>query len=282
MIVGAQKCATTSLYALLNRHPFIEGSSDKEPAFFALNDDWLSKLDYYHSLFEDNSSHVKHFEASTVYTFLPLRKIGIYEKVYSYNPNMKIIYLVRDPIHRIISSYMHAYERGWENQPIEKALILNRLYIDVSRYATQIRPWIKRFGPESVCIVDFDDLINNTSSTMEKVLHHVGVDPALYPPFDNSSSICHANKSIGGRKLRRTYTNYSKFANRFQAVSPSLLTNIVRPVWRSLAYNRARQFNAKPSLSPQMCQLIISMLDIEIDCTSCLLGKDLSHWKASH
>lgn len=97
MIVGAQKCATTTLFGLLNRHPFIEGSSDKEPAFFAIHDNWARKLDQYHSLFKDNRPHVKHFEASTVYTFLPLRKIGIYNEVYAYNPNMKIIYIVRDP-----------------------------------------------------------------------------------------------------------------------------------------------------------------------------------------
>jgi len=47
---------------------------------------------------------------------------------------MKFIYLLRKPIDRIISCYIHRYERGYTDLPIGKAMVEDRIYIDVTRY----------------------------------------------------------------------------------------------------------------------------------------------------
>jgi hypothetical protein len=116
IIIGAQKCGTTTLFNLLNKHSSLIGSSDKEPHFFSTSKNWRQQLSDYHSLFEEQNNAL-YFEDSTTYTFYPLRNLRIWDDIYDNNPAMKFIYLVRKPTSRIISSYMHTYERGYTDLP---------------------------------------------------------------------------------------------------------------------------------------------------------------------
>ena len=135
MIIGAQKCATSTLFKILNNHPSIIGCNHKEPHFFSTSNNWKRDVSTYHALFKEQEGAL-YFEASTTYTFYPLRNLHIWNDIFDYNPNMKFIYLVRTPVDRIISSYMHTYERGYTELNIEDALIKERLYIELTRYYT--------------------------------------------------------------------------------------------------------------------------------------------------
>lgn len=108
MIIGAQKCGTTTLYDILNLHPSLRGCRYKEPEFFSISPDWKANIDSYHSLFEQGNG-VLYFEGSTTYTFYPLRNLNIWDDLFEYNRKLKFIYIVRNPIERIISSYMLYY-----------------------------------------------------------------------------------------------------------------------------------------------------------------------------
>ncbi|WP_367281473.1 hypothetical protein [Porifericola rhodea] len=57
---------------------------------------------------------------------------------------------------------MHTYERSYTDLPLEEALMQDRLYIDITRYYTQIAPCIKKVGKNNVLLLDFDELIKYT------------------------------------------------------------------------------------------------------------------------
>src|ERR1700733_8619605 len=123
-IVGAAKCGTTSLYEYLNQHPEIYMCPVKEPHFFSnkvenLNKDLyrapepgkkyhtkvIKDIDVYTSLFDDGAAYKIRGEASPSY----LWDSDVAQKLYQYNPNAKIIIILRDPIDRLVSAYQMDY-----------------------------------------------------------------------------------------------------------------------------------------------------------------------------
>ncbi|RBI66254.1 hypothetical protein DQ400_14480 [Vreelandella sulfidaeris] len=265
MIIGAQKCGTTTLFDILNSHPSVNGCRPKEPHFFSSSKNWKNELQKYHNHFSKEEDML-HLEASTTYTFYPLRNLRIWKDIYDYNPNTKFIYLVRRPIDRIISSYMHRYEKGYTDLKIEEAIIKDRLYLDVTRYYTQISPYIRQFGRERVLIIDFDDFISHRQSVIDKISEFLSIDVSEFADYEEAKS----NVSVGGQK------KHYKFD------SPSVPQRIIRkffpPLWRMITDNSSRAFLKKPVLSIEFQEMILNMLELEVRELAILMDKDLSDW----
>ena len=132
MIIGAQKCGTTTFFDILKRHPDLSACREKEPHFFSKTPNWRKNLGWYHSLFEEEEGRLL-FEASTTYTFHPFFNKEIWLDIFDYNPEMKFIYLVRNPLDRIISGYRHSYERGYLKTNLSQALRGSSMVLDVTR-----------------------------------------------------------------------------------------------------------------------------------------------------
>ena len=127
LIVGAQKSGTTSLYHYLSQHPQVFMSSVKEPNFFAfegqqvdyrgpagqpasINLYSVTDWDDYQRLFADAGAAVALGEASTLYMAVP----GTAERIRQRIPDVRIIAILRDPVDRAFSSYLHCRRTGRE------------------------------------------------------------------------------------------------------------------------------------------------------------------------
>lgn len=266
MIVGAQKCGTTTLSKMLSSHPSVVCCDEKEPMFFSSATNWESEISDYHSLYQWQEGAL-HFEASTSYTMYPHSNLDIWEDLYAYNPDLKIIYLVRNPIDRIISGYMHSYERGYIDLDIETALVENPILLNISRYATQIKPFIDRFGADQVQILFFKDLIKDEVSIINQLSDFLGISPNGFQDLND----VHANKSIGGFKKHHKYDD------------PGFMLSIVQqyfpPLWKLIIDNSARSFKEKPSLPAKIQRMILHLLRSEIDELEKITGRNLNKWR---
>ena len=88
MIVGAQKCGTSTLSAILRIHPALVRCDVKEPNFFSGCEDWRAELPRYEQMFRRREGAL-YFEASPSYTFYPHRKLDLWDDLHSYNPALK-------------------------------------------------------------------------------------------------------------------------------------------------------------------------------------------------
>lgn len=266
MIIGAQKCGTSTLAEILSGHPSIVSCKKKEPHFFSSCSDWRAELDEYEELFDATEGSLL-FEASTTYTFSPLRNVEIWQDIYEYNPEMKFLYLVRNPLDRIVSNYMHMYERGYTDLSIEESVKKNRVYIDVSRYATQIRPFISRFGRENVLLLHFEEFVERRDAVLQRVANFLKID---FDQFGTFSDV-HANRSVGGGKRHHRYDD------------PSLPLRVLRklapPLWERLIRPPDRKFATRPSLPPPYKRMILNQLELDISELERLLGKNLNSWR---
>lgn len=107
MIVGAQKAGTTSLHHYLNQVSGIKGSKPKETDFFSYHSYYRKGYKFYHkNFFNGIDKNIIYFDASVEYMYLPY----VAERLYKYNPRLKLIVCLRDPIERAISAYkMYRY-----------------------------------------------------------------------------------------------------------------------------------------------------------------------------
>ncbi len=267
MIIGAQKCATTTLFHILDSHPSIIGSRPKETNFFSMSPKWKDEIDLYLSMFEQKSGqNPLYFEASPTYTYYPRRNLNIWDDIFDYNPRMKFIYLVRNPIDRIVSSYMHSYERGYIDEDIDTAIRSDREFIDVTRYYTQISPYVKKFGSDSVHIITFEEFVRSKQQTLQRVSDFLGIEFSKFADYEG----LHTNISVGGQKKHHKFDRIS--------IPSRLVRKFLPSVWDKVTDNSGRGFDEKPVLNSETRKMILNLLEIEIRALQDLIRKDLTDW----
>lgn len=199
IVIGAMKCGTTALYYYLSKHPQIKMSRRKEMMFFSHEFRWKRGVAWYRSNFRGDEP-VKG-EVSPQYTEYPQRT-GVAERMYSVVPDAKLIYLVRDPIDRMLSHYVHSYANHTEHRDAAEALSdLQSPYVTWSQYFMQLEQYLQYYPRENILVVDQSDLYHNRLSTLQRVFRFLGVDDSFeHPDFSktqNLTSIKGRNNPIG-------------------------------------------------------------------------------------
>lgn len=130
MLIGAMKSGTTTLYNLLIQHPEICGCVSKEPEYFSQKMGYARfKKGRYEELFDmDNSKHKFILDASTGYTKYP-SEIGVANRIKEYGLNPFFIYIVRDPLERIVSHYnFMKSDKNWKGKMTSPHLVHVSMY----------------------------------------------------------------------------------------------------------------------------------------------------------
>jgi Sulfotransferase domain len=181
VVIGGLKCGTTSLHHYLNLHPQIAMSRPKELNFFVAELNWELGPEWYASHF-DRTAPVRG-ESSPHYTNLP-RFAGVAERMHDVlGSEVKLVYMVRDPIDRILSHYVHNLGAGYEQRPLEAALTdPDSAYVARSRYATQLEPYLDAFKADAIEIVTREELRNERGAVMRRLFARLGVDPDFTSP----------------------------------------------------------------------------------------------------
>ena len=199
MIIGAQKSGTTSLAYQLAQHPALSICGQKEPHYFSKSKDWQADLARYHKLFSPQDGQLC-FEASTSYSFLP-EYPETAQRLRDYNPDLKLIYILRHPVERIRSHYLHRVRRGKVFRPPGAEIRRNPIYLDRSRYATQIRPYLELFPAEHVLILIFEEYAADPQAAFGRVADLLGVSPAGFAAVDTAPKHVSRQHGFHGERL---------------------------------------------------------------------------------
>ncbi len=180
LIIGAMKAGTTSLYHDLSANPAVFMPTDKELWSLAQEEVCQPEgLQRYAKHFRKASTHQTCGEASTVYSQLP-DITGVPQRARQVlGDQFKAIYLVREPVSRIISHHYHEWSAGKITCSIDQAVRTYPRLINYSRYAMQITPWLEALGSERVLIVRFETYINDRRPTVASISRFLGVEPCL-------------------------------------------------------------------------------------------------------
>jgi hypothetical protein len=178
LLIGAMKAGTTTLYGHLSAHPQVFMPVHKEPDFFVAEKAWSRGLGWYRGLFAAADDAVAVGEASTSYTKCT-EFSGVPERIAQVLPDVRLVYLVREPVERLRSMYLHNVIRGRERRPVARAVLGDPMYIGASSYGLQVRAYLPHLPLERVLVVTTDDLHTDVAGVLDRVHRFIGVDPSL-------------------------------------------------------------------------------------------------------
>jgi hypothetical protein len=182
LVIGAMKGGTTSLWQYLKSHPQIYLPPKKEIHFFSYKENWSKGISWYEGFFADApGSAIAVGEASTTYAKYPLIE-GVPERIADVLPDVRLIYLIRNPIDRMRSHYVDRQQVGEELAPIETALLSDQRYLTISRYGMQIERYLEYFRRDQIHFVTSEALRDQRRGTIRSVFEFLGVDPDWESP----------------------------------------------------------------------------------------------------
>jgi len=192
VIGGTQKGGTSALDSFLRQHPEIcMPTMRKELHFF---DRETENTDYkkYHANFKPKPQHRVSGEASPIYMYWETAPY----RIWKYNPKMKWLLALRNPVERAFSAWNMETKRGKEKLPFAGAIekepercrevlpLQHRVYSYVDRgfYAHQVRRLFNIFGRDNVLVLLSEELRNEHKKTLRHVFEFLGVDSSFVPP----------------------------------------------------------------------------------------------------
>jgi hypothetical protein len=177
IIIGGLKCGTTSIHHYLGLHPEVNMSKPKELNFFVKELNWDLGLPWYRGRFDDRFP--VRGESSPHYTNLPHYQ-GVAARIHDNVPDARLIYMVRDPISRILSHWTHAVGAGYETRSMEEVLSRDdQTYVTRSRYWMQLQPYLELFDRSQIEVIAQEELQGDREGTMRRAFRFAGVDESF-------------------------------------------------------------------------------------------------------
>ena len=199
IIGGAPKCGTTSLHQMLDQHPDIWVARN-ELYFFDMDDpiahgDFLEVhgndlswrdpedptfQDWYRSRFAEAPNGSLIGEDTTTYLMSDVAA----HRIKAADQNVKIIFMLRDPVKRAFSQYWHLLRSGRTHLSFERALSQEPSIILGSTYAPALREFRDALGAARVHVVLFEEFKTNQQEVMDGVTDFLGLAPVSVGAID--------------------------------------------------------------------------------------------------
>ena len=180
LIIGAMKAGTTSLHAYLADHPQVHMAPTKELHFFVESLNWSRGVDWYERQFEGAGDAIAVGEASPSYsgaTYYP----GVPQRIAAVLPDVRLVYVVRHPVERMRSMYLHQLAIGEERRPAVEAFADDEPYLNTSRYRWQLDRYLEHFDRDRLLVVTAEALRDDRAATLHRVFSFLGVEEDYRP-----------------------------------------------------------------------------------------------------
>lgn len=291
-LVGAPKCATTSMDDWLGQHPEIYMSPQKETHLFARDlypEGTQCTWARYCGFFDGVRGEPVRGESSVFYMLSRTAAADLA----AYAPDARILVMLRNPLDVIESHHSQIVYEGLEPEtdvakavrlqearlaacPPERAIYKDRVlhYLDVVRFGEQLARFRAAFPAARIHTVLYDDLKADPAGEYAKVLAFLGVDPAFRPDFAHQN----ANKKVRSARLRSFLTE-----------TPETVTRLSRVVLPSYALRRRvraavkrlnTRYQPRTGMPAGLRREMARHLQSDVADLSEMLGRDLTPWLA--
>ena len=291
-IIGAPKCGTTALSEYLKGHFNIFMSTPKEPHYFATDMPKFRlthNLDDYLNLFKDvNNNHMVIGEASVWYSYSEHAVKNIFE----FNPNAKIVYMVRNPVDLVYSMHSQALASLDESIPdFSKAWSLSELrkkggkiplscrdrkilyYDEIAKLGTQLERLLSFFPKKQLHIVFYDDFSVNTKRTYDQVLNFLELCSDKRDDFP----VINKNEKLKSRMLLSILRKLpGPFVKTYTFLKNTFGFSGIRLINKLHNWNHIE--TKRNTLNVELKNKIIKHYKEDVIKLGLLTNRDLSHW----
>jgi hypothetical protein len=296
LIVGAPKAGTTALHAALAQHPDVFMTSPKEPKFWLCDgapppawrgpgdahsqQEWVWREDDYRDLFAPAAHGQVRGESTPFY----LWSRGAHRRIGEALPDVRVIAVVRDPIDRAYSNWMHLWCDGLEPEPDFAEAFARETsrvragwapfwrYRELGLYGEQLAHLQRYVDPARVLVLRYRDIVDDPPAAVNRASRFLGIRTGMVAtiPRDNARS-------------------YVRPGWRTATLGPLIrggawLGQFARPeVWRAatgplVAGLHGAGGEHRPHLTPQQRERLLPAFAEDIATLSLLTGQDFSDW----
>jgi hypothetical protein len=298
LIIGAGKSGTTSLDNYLKQHPEIFIPKVKEPNFYGYEqtkpEDFkgsFEELNHYKQSVTDLNSYLRLFEAAkpgqlkgeTSNTYMYHSTAA--ERIHHYNPDMKLIAVLRQPAGRLYSRYLHlARENRTPSNDFADCLDKESIWwkrndlIKEGFYYKNLSKFYEIFPKQNIRIYLYEEFNSQPEKILKDIYQFLGVDTE----FETNFSVKYNQSGfIRNRFLDRIYGQKGFVTRTVRTLLPESIVNTLKKnIFVQKQLNELRSTNlVKPKLDPKVRQRLTNEVYGE-DITNLqkLIGRDLSHW----
>ncbi|WP_095588089.1 sulfotransferase domain-containing protein [Actibacterium ureilyticum] len=242
--IGAQKCASSWIHAILGAHPDVGVSDPKEVDFFSYYFDRGYK--WYEGHFSAFADKAVRFESSPSYFYDPRSP----ERAVAYHPGMKVLALLRNPVERAYSNHLHEVVKGHIPAcPFEEGVQNNPTYLEQGRYGTHLSRWFDAFPRDQIKVMFAEDISNDPAAAAADVFRFIGVDS------DFVSGVFSERRNESDRAkhpaLRSTLRAGGDWLRRQGLEEPLMKVKASPPVAALLKYNKVEVRDEIPKMRPE-------------------------------
>jgi hypothetical protein len=271
LVIGAAKCATTTIRTLLGRHPDVfmvptETQFFNEDAVFARGSAW------YESLFAQAGNTLWRGEGCNCYTMKEVFPRA-FERLTSYAGQLKLIYAVRDPFARIESFWMELRSQhpDYVHHDFNKAVDVNRDWLtDSSNYLAQLEPFRRFYGDESIHVVFYEDFCADPESVMRDCFRFLGIDSNV----DVGAATARLNESEG-KSIASPILSQLRAISLYRRAIDRLPFGPRDRIARALFYRKIRQ---RPAWHPEARGWVADLLRDDLQTFLRQYGKPADFW----
>lgn len=276
-IVGMPRCGTTSMYTYLKQHPEVFLALHKEPHTFSrdlnFHTIYIEDMAVYESMFHRAGAYKAIGEASVWYLTSKVAAGLIKE----YNPEAKIIIMLRNPVDMLYSLHQLWVNSGNETEPnFQKAvgLVEQRMkgeafqretyfpeglfYTEIGKYYDKVKRFTDIFPSEQVRIIVFDDFADDTDKAFSETCYFLGIDGDFEAELDDDKAKALIRPNVL-KQLRHAHPQ---------------VRGIVKNGFRRLVKKKAK----RQPLTLEFRNRLAGLFADDLEKTGRLIGHDLSHW----
>lgn len=303
IIIGAIKAGTTALYHYLKQHPQIYMSLTKETNFFALEslevdfywpgsqeklshnsikiiqayrNSMVTDIETYRAQFLEVADELAIGEASPCYLYSPKAA----ERIRQFIPSAKLIVILRNPVDRAYSNFLHCIRDGLEpltdfSQALEEENLRIQsnwwwgfYYLNLGFYYIQLKRYFEIFNRSQIKVYLYEDLNTNPIGLLHKTFEFLSVDPTFVPDITTR----HNATGIPRNKVLHALLTRSNLVK--QGIKQYVPTQVYQPILNNLM----SQNLVKPQLALDLRRKLIGVYRNDIFKLQHLIQRDLSEW----
>ncbi len=296
LVIGAPKAGTTALHAALAQHPDVFVSNPKEPKYWLCDgapppawcgpgdrhsqQEWIWRADQYFPLFEPAADHQVRGESTPFY----LWSRGAHRRIAEDLPRVRLVAVVRDPVDRAYSNWMHLWSDGLEPESdfvtafgreaerVSAGWAPFWRYRELGRYGEQLEHLHRYVDPARILVIRYRDLVDEPRETVDRVSRFLGIREGLVDsiPRDNSRSFV----APGWRP--RLLGPVVRGGARLGQFAPPQVWRRVHPVTIGLLTDGGEQH--RPRLDATRRQRLLESYAEDISLLGDLTGQDFDDW----
>lgn len=247
LIIGAAKSGTTTLHAMLKKHPDIFLAEEKDFKFFDVDDNYKKGWNWYEHYFKKHTDQKIIGEANSEYLFSKKAAERIKK---DFGEEVKLLAIIRSPVERSFSEFLHQQRYGQANKSLEHYIKRknqefdqegNDLYetiIERSLYSKHLANYFDVFSKEKIKVVILEKMKNNPKKEINEICSFLGINEM------NIEELVTANKAYSPKVkwLNNLVLQPNVYRKLFKVLIPSFtVRQKIRDALRILNSNKIKK-----------------------------------------